>query len=102
MGTLRSVIREYIEEVMAEAVIKRDDHGRLVIRKVMNYHKPATRFHQKDVVDAEVMPSGDVVVDDVEVWTPELDKPENRIERRKRRHKQLRAGKPRKASDPKL
>ncbi len=101
MGSLRSVIREFIEEVIAEAVIKRDDQGRLVIRKVMNYHKPSTRFHQKDVVDAEVMPSGEVVVDDVETWQPELDPPADRIERRKRRHKQLRAGKPRKATDPK-
>ncbi len=75
---------------MTEAVIKRDDVGQLVIRKVINYHKPTTRFHAKDVVDADVMPSGDVVVNDVESWKPELELPAEKVHKRKRRHRQLR------------
>lgn len=91
MGTLRSIIREFItEEMMSQAVVKRDDDGQLVIRKVINYHKPSTRFKTKDTVDAEVAPSGDVVVDDVEVWVPEVEPPASVIKRRKRRHRQVR------------
>lgn len=91
MSTLRSIIREFIiEQMMSEAVIKRDDAGQLVIRKVINYHKPTTRFHAKDVVDAEVQPSGDVTVNDVETWKPDLDTPAQKVYRRKRRHLQVR------------
>lgn len=98
MSSLRTIIREFVEEQLAsEAVIKRDETGQMVIRKVIDYHKPTTRFHPKDVVDAEVVPSGDVVVNDVEVWEPELDLPANRAKRRARRHKSLRVGKKPKA-----
>lgn len=93
MSSLRAIIREFVEEHMAtEAVVKRDETGQLVIRKVIDYHKPATRFRSKDVVDAEVVPSGDVVVNDVEVWEPELSAPADRAKRRARRHKALRKG----------
>ncbi len=101
MSTLRAIIREFIiEQLTTEAVIKRDDVGQLVIRKVINYHKPTTRFHAKDVVDADVTPAGDVVVNDVETWKPELDTSSEKVHRRKRRHRQLRVAGLKKAKVP--
>lgn len=59
---------------MTQAVIKTDDDNDIVIRKLVKFKKNATRFRVGDNVDAEIDPkTGNVIVDDVETWFPDLD-----------------------------
>lgn len=72
---IRRLIREFVEEELTtQSVVKYDDDlGDRVIRKLVKYHKPNSRYGLDDTVDAEVLPDGELDVDGVERWFPELE-----------------------------
>ena len=69
---LRRFIREQIE--MTQSVVKSDEDDDKVIRKLVKFKKNNTRFRMGDQVDADIDPvTGNIVVNDVESWLPDLD-----------------------------
>lgn len=72
IALLKRFIKEHID--LTQAVVKTDDDGDKVIRKLVKFKKNSTRFRFEDKVDAEVDPeTGNLVVDDVESWIPDFD-----------------------------
>lgn len=72
-----ALLKEYITEVMmTQNVIRKDPEGtgKLVIRKLVTFKKPASRFPIGQDVPTELTPDGDVVVDDLEKWEPDYEK----------------------------
>ena len=72
-----ALLREYIAEVMmAQNVIRKDPEGsgNLVIRKLVTFKKPASRFSPGEDVPTDLTPSGDVMVNDIEKWQPDYEK----------------------------
>lgn len=70
------LLREFIHELcnMNQSVVKKDDDGDVVIRKLVKFRKNTTRYHYNDNVDAELDPTTlDLVVNDAEVWHPDVD-----------------------------
>ena len=83
------LLKRYINEVMMnQNIIKKDPAGtsQLVIRKLVTFKKPTSRFGIGDDVDTELTPQGDVIVDDLEKWEPviEPDKPVTKPHHRRR------------------
>jgi hypothetical protein len=74
MSTPTSVLRQFIIECLVnESIIRRDDDGHLVIRKLVKFKKPETRFSAEDNVATDLTPQGNMVVDDMEKWKPDFD-----------------------------
>jgi len=79
-----ALLRQYIAEVvmsqeqgaMNQNIVRKDPEGggSLVIRKLVTYEKPASRFAPGEDVDTELQPDGSVKVDDLETWKPDFDK----------------------------
>lgn len=78
-----NLLRQYILEVVSsmeqgdldQSLVKKDDlTGKPVIRKLVTFRKPGSRFHVGDNVNTDVNKDGDIVVDDTEIWQPDLSK----------------------------
>ncbi len=61
---------------MNQNIVRKDPEGsgRLIIRKLVTYEKPASRFAPGEDVDTELQPDGSVKVDDLETWKPNFEK----------------------------
>ena len=73
-----ALLRRYITEVLADMdqnIVRKDPagNGHLIIRKLVTYEKPASRFAPGDDVDTELKSDGSVKVDDLETWKPDFD-----------------------------
>lgn len=71
------LLKRYITEVMMDQNIVRKDpegSGKLVVRKLVTFIKPSSRFTAGEDVDAELTPGGDVIMGDVEKWRPDYEK----------------------------
>jgi len=79
------LLKQYIMEVMSDLeqgtdmnqnIVRKDPEGtgKLIIRKLVTYVKPSSRFAPGDDVDTELNPDGTVKVDDLETWKPQFDK----------------------------
>jgi len=64
------------EEPMTQNVIRKDPEGtgELIIRKLVTYTKPLTKYRPGEDVDSELTADGNVKVDDLETWHPDFDK----------------------------
>lgn len=85
-----ALLRRYIAEVMmTQNVVRKDPEGsgNLVIRKLVTYQKPASRFAPGEDVDTELQPDGTVKIDDLETWKPDFSKTIKKPRRRRRRTK---------------
>ncbi len=83
-----ALLREYIMEVMmTQNVVRKDPEGsgKLVIRKLVTYKKPASRYAPGEDVDTEFDKEGNCVVDDLEKWEPDYEKSARRPTRRRHR-----------------
>lgn len=83
-----ALLKRYIQEVMMDQNIIRKDpegSGSLVIRKLVTFEKPASRFTPGEDVDTELLPDGSVKVDDLEKWKPDFGS-SRRKPTRKARH----------------
>ena len=87
---LKKYITEVLEELaqgedMNQNIVRKDPEGsgKLIIRKLVTYTKPSSRFSPGDDVDTELKRDGTVAVDDLENWKPEFDK----TIRKPRRHR---------------
>ena len=83
------LLKQYIAEVvMSQNIVRKDPEGsgKLIIRKLVTYTKPSSRFAPGDDVDTELNPDGTVKVDELENWKPAFDK----TIRKPRRHKRAR------------
>lgn len=88
------LLKQYIMEVMtdlAQNIVRKDPEGsgKLIIRKLVTYAKPASRFAPGEDVDTELNPDGTVKVDDLETWKPAFDKTIRRPRRMKKSRKRL-------------
>lgn len=72
---------------MSQNIVRKDPEGsgRLVIRKLVTYEKPASMFGPGDDVDTELQPDGSVKVDDLETWKPDFKKSKPVKKNKKRR-----------------
>lgn len=73
VALLRKFIREHID--LTQAVVKTDDDGDKVIRKLVKFKKNSTQFSIDDKVEADVNPeTGNLDVENgIETWIPDLD-----------------------------
>lgn len=71
---LIELIREMVnEEMMTQSVVKKDNDGDIVIRKLIKFKKNSTRYRPGDNVDAEINPTTmNIKVDDAETWVPDI------------------------------
>lgn len=76
---------------MSQNIVRKDPEGsgRLVIRKLVTYEKPASMFGPGDDVDTELQPDGSVKVDDLETWKPDFKKSSTTKNKGKRRRVRL-------------
>lgn len=84
------LLRRYIAEVMmTQNIVRKDPEGtgHLIIRKLVTFEKPSSRFAVGDDVDTDLKPSGDVVVDDIETWKPDLTKSGIKKKRATKKHR---------------
>lgn len=84
------LLKQYIMEVMTDLtqnIVHKDPEGsgKLIIRKLVTYTKPSSRFAPGDDVDTELNQDGSVKVDDLEIWKPEFDKTIRRPRRMKKK-----------------
>jgi hypothetical protein len=74
------LLKRYITEIVQslgldQSLVKKDDtSGKPVIRKLVTFRKRGSRFHVGDNVNTDINTDGDIVVDDMEVWEPDLTK----------------------------
>jgi hypothetical protein len=73
------LLKQYITEVMNDLdqnIVRKDPEGtgQLVIRKLVTFKKPASRFSPGEDVDAELDGKGNAVIDDLEMWKPDFEK----------------------------
>lgn len=86
------LLKEYIAEVMmSQNIVRKDPEGtgQLIVRKLVTFKKPASRFSPGDDVDTELDPQGIVVVDDIEKWAPDYEKTKRKPRRVKKRTTRL-------------
>lgn len=72
-----ALLKQYIfEYMMAQNVIRKDPEGtgKLVIRKLVTFKNPASRFAPGEDVDTQLDDFGNVIVDDMEKWEPDYEK----------------------------
>lgn len=82
------LLRRYIfEYMMSQNVVRKDPEGsgNLVLRKLVTYEKPSSRFAPGDDVDTELKPDGSVKVDDMETWKPDFVKTIRKVSKRHKR-----------------
>lgn len=73
-----ALLKRFITEVvMTQNVVRKDPAGtgQLVIRKLVPFKKPASRFKPGTDVDADFDKDGNIVVDDMETWEPDYEHP---------------------------
>lgn len=85
-----TLLKKYITEVLNDLdqnVVRKDPSGsgQLVIRKLVTYEKPSSRFAPGEDVSVELLPDGSIKVDDLEQWKPDFDSA-RRKPTRKNRH----------------
>jgi len=91
------LLRRYIAEaLMDQNIIRKDPDGtgKLVIRKLVTFKKPSSRFSPGDDVDTSLDSNGNAVIDDIEKWEPDFEQSKNKptassrhgAGRRRRRH----------------
>ena len=73
------LLRRYITEVVQslgldQSLVKKDEHGKPVIRKLVTFKKRGTRFRKGDNLNTDINADGNLVVDDSEIWEPDLSK----------------------------
>jgi hypothetical protein len=74
------LLRRYIMEIVQsldldQSLVKKDDTtGKPIIRKLVTFRKPGTRFRVGDNLNTDVNNDGNIVVDDMETWEPDLSK----------------------------
>lgn len=76
-----NLLKQYISEVMmSQNIIRKDPDGsgKLVIRKLVTFTKPASRFSPGDDVDTTLDSNGNAVIDDIEKWEPDFEKTKNK------------------------
>lgn len=94
------LLKQYIMEVvtdlaqsadMNQNIVRKDPEGtgKLIIRKLVTYTKPSSRFAPGDDVDTELNQDGTVKVNDLEVWKPEFDKTIRKPRRMKKTRRRL-------------
>jgi hypothetical protein len=94
------LLKTYITEVLADLdqgddlnqnIVRKDPEGsgKLIIRKLVTYTKPSSRFAPGDDVDAELNRDGTVKVDDLENWKPEFSKTIRRPRRLRKNSRRL-------------
>lgn len=86
------LLRRYIVEfMMTQNVIRKDPEGtgKLVIRKLVTYEKPASAFSPGDDVDTELRSDGSVKVDGLETWKPDFDREQVTKRHKRRKHRRL-------------
>jgi len=73
---LRRYIKETLETLdLDQSLVKKDDlSGKPIIRKLVTFRKPGTRFRVGDNLNTDVNNDGNIVVDDSEIWEPDLAK----------------------------
>ena len=76
---------------MTQNIIRKDPEGTgmLVVRKLVTYQKPASRFAPGEDVDTELQSDGSVKIDDLETWKPDFSKTIRKPTRKKRRRTRL-------------
>lgn len=92
MMSAEQLLKRYIlEYMMAQNIVRKDPEGTggLVIRKLVTYEKPSSRFSPGDDVDTELNPDGTVTVDDLETWTPDFEKTIRKPRHRRRSRRRL-------------
>ena len=75
------LLRKYIAEVMMDQNIVRKDpdgSGQLVIRKLVTFKKPSSRFSPGDDVDTSLDSQGNAVINDIEKWEPDFETSKNK------------------------
>ena len=75
------LLKQYIAEVMMTQNIVRKDPdgtGKLIIRKLVTFKKPSSRFSPGDDVDTAFDAQGNAVVDDIEKWEPDFETSKNK------------------------
>lgn len=88
------LLKQYIKEVMdtmAQNIVRKDPEGsgKLIIRKLVTYTKPASRFAPGEDVDTALNPDGTVKVDDLETWEPAFDKTIRKPRRKRKSGRRL-------------
>jgi hypothetical protein len=73
------LLRRYITEVVQsldldQSLVKKDEHGKPVIRKLVTFKKRGSRFHKGDNLNTDINTDGNLVVDDTEIWEPDFSK----------------------------
>lgn len=65
---------------MTQNIIRKDPDGsgKLVIRKLVTFTKPSSRYAPGDDVDTALDSQGNAVVDDIEKWQPDYEKSKNK------------------------
>lgn len=82
------LLKEYIVEMMmTQNIIRKDPDGsgKLVIRKLVTFTKPSSRYRPGDDVDTALDSKGNAIIDDLETWKPDYEKSKNTPTRRSRR-----------------
>jgi len=72
---LRQFIKETLDSLdLDQSLVKKDEHGKPVIRKLVTFKKQGTRFHKGDNLNTDINTDGNLVVDDSEIWEPDFSK----------------------------
>lgn len=72
------LLKRYITEVLNDIdqnIIRRDPDGsgQLVLRKLVTFKKPASRYAPGVDVDTALDSEGNALVDDLETWKPDFE-----------------------------
>jgi hypothetical protein len=88
-----ALLKRYIAEVMMsqdvgtgegddmnQNVIRKDPDGtgKLVIRKLVTFKKPSSRYAPGEDVDTQLDSNGNAIVDDLEKWEPDYETSKNK------------------------
>lgn len=73
--------------MMTQNIIRKDPDGSndLVIRKLVTFTTPSSRYRAGDDVDTALDSSGNAVIDDLETWKPDFEKSKNKPTKSSRR-----------------
>lgn len=77
------LLKKYIMEVMEDMnqnIIRKDPDGsgQLVIRKLVTFKKPSSRYAPGEDVDTALDSHGNAVIDDLETWKPDFETSKNK------------------------
>lgn len=85
------LLRQYIAEVvMDQSLVKKDGNtGKPIIRKLVTFRNPGSRYGTEDNVDTDFTGDGNIIVDDSEVWEPDFEDHSKPRPKSARSHKRL-------------